>query len=102
MFVQDINVLRGVANRSLIKDGTARHLETRKIVNFVERIEEALAKATRMAKRVTKIAKQEQERIRELHLRRRREKVQAYGRKRNRGDGDVGNLSKLDSRVRVA
>jgi hypothetical protein len=85
MFVQDINVLRRVATQSLIKDRTARDLETRKIANFVERIEEALAKAVRIAKRVTKVAKQERERTRELYLRRRREKVQAYGRKRNRG-----------------
>ena len=70
---------------SLTKDRTARNLETQKIVSFVERIEEALAKAAPMTKLVTKIVKQEQERIRESYLRRRREKVQAYGRKRNRG-----------------
>src|ERR1700730_1273880 len=44
MFVQDMSVLRQVANRSLIKDVTARDLETRKIVNFVERVEEGLAR----------------------------------------------------------
>ena len=52
MFVQDISVLRQAANRSLIKDLTARDLETRKIVNFVDRIEEALAKAVRVVKRM--------------------------------------------------
>jgi hypothetical protein len=72
MFVQDIRVLRQVAHRSLIKDVTARDLETRKIVNFVERIEEALARAIRLAKRMTNAAKREQERIRELYLKKRR------------------------------
>ena len=75
MFVQDIAVLRQVANRSLIKDLTARDLETRKIVSFVDRIGEVLGRAIRMAKRMTKAAKRERERIRELHLRIRREKM---------------------------
>ncbi len=85
MFVQDISVLRQVANRSLIKDVTARDLETRKIVNFVERIEEALARAIRLAKRMTKAAKREQERIRGLNLKKRREKAEAYAREQKRG-----------------
>jgi hypothetical protein len=38
MFVQDIGVLRRVANRSLIKDLTARDLETRKIATIVVRM----------------------------------------------------------------
>jgi hypothetical protein len=87
MFVQDISVLRQVANRSLIKDVTARDLETRKIVNFVERIEEALARAIRLAKRMTKAAKREQGRIRELYLEKRREKAQAHSRERKREPG---------------
>jgi hypothetical protein len=37
MYVQDINVLRRVANRSLIKDTTARDLETRNIEAVVLR-----------------------------------------------------------------
>src|SRR6201984_1872329 len=77
MLVQDIAVLRQVAHRSLIKDLTARHLETRKTVSFVARIGEALGRAIRMAKRMTKAAKREQERIRELHLRKRRENLRA-------------------------
>ena len=48
MFVQDTGVVQQVASRSLIKDLTARDLETRKIVGVVERIEEALAQAIRM------------------------------------------------------
>jgi hypothetical protein len=67
MFVQDISVLRQVANRSLIKDVMARDLETRKIVSFVERIEEVLNRAVRMAKRMTKSAKRERERLREQY-----------------------------------
>ena len=85
MFVQDISVLRQVANRSLIKDVTARDLETRKIVNFVERVEEALARAIRLAKRMTKAAKREQERIRELSLEKRRENAEAHAREQKRG-----------------
>jgi hypothetical protein len=87
MFVQDIGVLRHVANRSLIKDLTARDLEARKIVSFVDRIEEALARAVRMAKRMTKAAKREQERIRELYLRKRREKMHAESRARRHEPG---------------
>jgi hypothetical protein len=82
MFVQDIGVLRQVANRSLIKDLTARDLETRKIVGVVERIEAALAQAIRIAKRMTKAAKREQDRIRELYLRKRRAKMRTQSRER--------------------
>jgi hypothetical protein len=85
MFVQDISVLRQVANRSLMKDVTARDLETRKIVNFVERVEEGLARAIGLAKRMTKAAKREQERIRELYLKKRREKAEAHAREQKRG-----------------
>jgi hypothetical protein len=56
MFVQDISVLRQVANRSLIKDLTARDLETRKIASFVERIEQVVAQAVRFAKTMTREA----------------------------------------------
>jgi len=85
MFVQDISVLQRVANRSLIKDVTARDLETRKTVNFVELIGEALARAIRPAKRMTKAAKREQERIRELYLKKRRGKAEAHAREQKRG-----------------
>jgi len=84
MFVQDIGVLRQVANRSLIKDLTARDLETRKIVGVVERIEEGLAQAIRIAKRMTQAAKREQERIRELYLRKRRARVRSQAREQSR------------------
>jgi hypothetical protein len=85
MFVKDISVLRQVANRSLIRDLTARDLETRKIVSFVERIEEALARAVRFAKTMTKAAKREQERIRQLYCKGRREKAEAHAREQKRG-----------------
>jgi hypothetical protein len=84
MFVQDTDVLRQVANRSLIKDLTACGLETRKIVGVVERIDEALAQAIRIAKPMTKAAKRERERIRELYCRKRREKVRGESRERRR------------------
>jgi conjugative relaxase-like TrwC/TraI family protein len=84
MFVQDIGVLRQVANRSLIKDLTARDLETRKITGFVERIEQILARAVRFANKMTKAARREQERIRELYVGRRREKARAQSRERSR------------------
>ncbi len=84
MFVQDISVLRQVANRSLIKDLTARDLETRKIASFVECIEQALGQAVRFAKAVTKAAKRERERIRELYLRKRRAEARAQARKQSR------------------
>ena len=77
MFVQDISVLRQVANRSLFKDLTARDLETRKIASFVGRVEQALAQAVRFAKTVTEAAKRERERIRELYLRKRRAQTRA-------------------------
>jgi hypothetical protein len=84
MFVQDIGVLQQVANRSLIKDVTARDLETRKIARFVERIEEALAQAVRIAKRMTKLAKRDQQRIREHYVRKRRAKARTQARRQVR------------------
>jgi conjugative relaxase-like TrwC/TraI family protein len=84
MFVEDIGVLRQVANRSLINDLTARDLETRKIATFVERIEEALAQAVRFAKAMTSAARREQERIRELYLSKRRERARAQSTERSR------------------
>jgi len=85
MFVQDTGVLRQVANRSLIKDLMARDLETRKIASFVERIEQALAQAVRFAKAMTKVAKQERERIQKLYLSRRRARARAYAQEQKCG-----------------
>ncbi len=84
MFVQDVSVLQQVANRSLIKDRTARDLETRKIATVVERIEEALTQATCLAKKIGTAARRRVERIRELHIRRQRENARSQRRERTR------------------
>jgi hypothetical protein len=83
MFVQDINVLRRVANRSLIKDLTARDLESRKTATVVERIEEALMQAARLAKRFG--AYRRVARIHEMRIKKRREKARSHCRGENRG-----------------
>jgi AAA domain len=87
MFVQDIDLLRQVANRSLIKDVMARDLETRKTTSFVERMEALLTRAMEVAKSMaTKAARREQQRLRELAERKKRqEKIRAYARRQNRG-----------------
>ena len=87
MFVQDISVLRQVANRSLIKDLTARDLEARKIAKIIERVEEALTQASRLAKRFATAAQRRAERIRELRTKKRREMVRATRREQNRAAG---------------
>jgi hypothetical protein len=85
MFVQDLNELRRVANRSLIKDLTARDLESRETATVVERIEEALRQAARLAKRFGNAAHRRVERIRELRIKKRREKARSQRREENRG-----------------
>ena len=86
MFVQDIGVLRQVANRSLIKEVMARDLETRKTTSFVERMEALLRRARQFAKSMaTKAARQEQQRLRELaEWKKRPEKIRAQARERSR------------------
>jgi conjugative relaxase-like TrwC/TraI family protein len=87
MFVQDIDILRQVANRSLIKDVMARDLETRKITSFVERMEAVLTRAWDLAKRMaTKAAGREQQRLRELaEWKKRQDKSRAEAREQIRG-----------------
>jgi hypothetical protein len=85
MFVQDISVLRQVANRSLIKDLTARDLEARKIAKIIERVEEALTQASRLAKRFATAAQRSAERIREIRTKKRW--VRAARREQNRAAG---------------
>jgi len=85
MFVQDINVLRRLANRSLIKDLTARDLETRRIATVVERIEEVVRHAARVAKKLTTAAQRRAERSRELRIKKRPEKARSQWREENRG-----------------
>jgi hypothetical protein len=87
MFVQDINVLRRVANRSLIEDLTARDLESRKIATIVERIEEAVRQAARVAKKLATAAQRRAERIRELQIKKRRQKARSQWREQNRTTG---------------
>ena len=87
MFVQDIGVLRQVANRSLIKDVMARDLESRKTTSFVERMEELLRQAKAFAKSMTsKAARREQQRLRELaEWKKRQDKIRAQAREQSRG-----------------
>jgi hypothetical protein len=84
MFVQDINVLRRVANRSLIKEHTARDLETRKIATVVERIEEAFTQAARFAKKLATAVQRRTERIRELQVKKRWQKERSQRRGQSR------------------
>jgi hypothetical protein len=84
MFVQDVNVLRQVANRSLIKDLTARDLETQKIATVVERIEEAFTQAARVAKKLATAIQRRAERIRELQIKKQREKARSQRREHRR------------------
>jgi hypothetical protein len=85
MYVQDINVLRRVANRSLIKDITARDLETRNIETVLGRLEEAVRQAVALATKVLTAPQWRVERIRELRIKKRREKARSQRRQENRG-----------------
>jgi len=85
MFVQDLNCLRRVANRSLIRDMTARDLETRKIETILERVEEAVRQAVTIAKKLVNAPQKRAERIRELRIKNRREKTRSQRREENRG-----------------
>jgi len=84
MFVQDINVLRRVANRSLIKNLSARHLETRKIATVIERIEEAMRQGARFAMKLASAPQRRAERIRELQITKRQEEARSQWRGQNR------------------
>ena len=85
MYVEDINVLRRVANRSLIKDTTARDLETRNIEAVLGRLEEAVRQAVIHAKKLVTAPLRSAERIRELRIKKRREKARSQRRQENRG-----------------
>jgi hypothetical protein len=84
MYVQDINVLRQVANRSLIKDVTARDLETRNIEAVLGRVEEAVRQAVTLAKKLVTAPQRRAERIREQWIKKRREKARSQRREENR------------------
>jgi hypothetical protein len=85
MYVQDINVLRRVANRSLTKDITARDLETRNIEAVLGRLEEAVRQAVIHAKKLVTAPLRSAERVRELRIKKRREKARSQRRQENRG-----------------
>jgi hypothetical protein len=78
MYVQDINVLRRVANRSLIKDITARDLETRNIEAVLGRLEGAVRQAVIHVKKLVTAPLRSAERIRELRIKKRREKARSH------------------------
>jgi hypothetical protein len=84
VIVQDLNALRRVANRSLIKDMTAHDLETLKIETVLERVEEALRQAVTLAKKLVTAPQRRAERIRELRIKKRREKTRSQRREQNR------------------
>jgi len=85
MFVQDINVLRRVANRSLTKDLTARDLESRKIATVVERIEETMTQVIRLAKKLVTAAQRRAERSRQVRIKMGQKKARSQLREENRG-----------------
>lgn len=83
--MQDINVLRRVANRSLTKDLTARDLESRKIATVVERIEETMTQVIRLAKKLVTAAQRRAERSRQVRIKMGQKKARSQLREENRG-----------------
>jgi hypothetical protein len=71
-------------NRSLIKNLTARDLESRKIASLVERLEQALMHAVRFGRNLAKRERRNQEQVRGLFLRKRRAKMHFQSRERSR------------------
>ena len=65
MFVQDINLLLHMANRSLIKDLTARDLESQKTATMIERIEEVARHAACFIKKLETVRQRRAEQISE-------------------------------------
>jgi len=87
MFVQDINLLLHMANRSLIKDLTARDLESQKTATMIERIEEVARHAACFIKKLETVRQRRAEQIRELRTRKQREKARSQKREQNRTAG---------------
>jgi conjugative relaxase-like TrwC/TraI family protein len=86
MFVQDIEVLRKTANRSIIDLMTARDLEAIARQNKIEQmVERAFGQARRFAQRVTRAMRRRHELIRELRLGKRRIQTRRIGRDQARG-----------------
>src|SRR5258706_15329788 len=86
MFVQDIEVLRKAANRSIIDQVTARDLEAIARQNRIEQmVERAFEQARRFAQRVTRAMRRRHELIRELRLGKRRIQTRRMARDQARG-----------------
>jgi ribosome maturation protein Sdo1 len=86
MFVQDIEVLRKTANRSIIDQVTARDLEAIGRQNRIEQmIERAFEQARSVAQRVKSVVQRRHELIRELRFRKQQAKARKIERKRSRG-----------------
>jgi hypothetical protein len=85
MFVQDISVMRRMANRSLIKDITARDLEGRTMETVLGRVEEAVRQAVIHARKLVTAPLRSAGRVRELRIKKRREKARCQRREENHG-----------------
>ncbi len=86
MFVQDIEVLRRTANRSIIDQVTARDLEAVARRNRIEQIvERAFEQARRIAQRVKSTAQRRHELISELRFKKQQGKARKIEQKRGHG-----------------
>jgi len=86
MFVQDIEVLRKTANRSIIDQVTPRDLEALARQNRIEQIvERAFEQARRVAQRVRSAVQRRHELISELRFKRRQVKARKIEQKHSRG-----------------
>jgi hypothetical protein len=86
MFVQDIEVLRKTANRSIIDRVTARDLEALARLNKIGQIvERAFKEARRVAQRINSAVQRRHELIGELRLGKRRIQTQRLAQDQKRG-----------------
>jgi hypothetical protein len=85
MFVQDIEVLRKAANRSIIDQATARDLETIARQDRIEQIvKRTFEQARRVAQRVKSAVQRRHELISELRFKKRQVKARKIDQKRSR------------------
>jgi hypothetical protein len=86
MFVQDIEVLRKTANRSIIDQVTARDLEAIARQNRIEQIvERAFEQGRRVAQRVKSAVQRRHELISELRFKKQQAKARKIEQKGSRG-----------------
>jgi conjugative relaxase-like TrwC/TraI family protein len=86
MFVQDIEVLRKAANRTIIDQATARDLETIARQDRIEQIvKRTFEQARRVAQRVKSAVQRRHELISELRFKKRQVKARKIDQKRSRG-----------------